>query len=133
MTSFNTLSKKARIAAVGHAKRTEKRSNKLLYDVRNDKELGELLIKAWEKNRKVKLPVGAYLYDLWEPVDNCYVGGCTYLIVNAKGEILNADEWLHEHPINEWRDEIQVWLGLKEPKPVKKTAVKKTAKKTKIR
>jgi hypothetical protein len=128
MTSFNTLSKKARIAAVGHAKRTEKRSNKLLYDVRNDKELGELLIKAWEKNRKVKLPVGAYLYDLWEPVDNCYVGGCTYLIVNAKGEILNADEWLHEHPINEWRDEIQVWLGLKEPKPVKKTATKKKKK-----
>jgi len=121
MTSFNTLSKKARTAAVGHAKRTEKRSNKLLYDVRNDKELGELLINAWDKNRKVKLPVGAYLYEEWEPVDNCYVGGCTYLIVNAKGEILNAkDEWLHEHPINEWSHEVQVWLGLKEPKPTKK-------------
>jgi len=125
MNGFNTLPKTTRNAAVGHAKRTEKRSNKLLYDVRNDEELAELLIKAWDKNRKVKLPVGAYLYDLSEPVDNCYVGDCTYLIVNAKGEILNADEWLHEHPINEWSDEVQVWLGLKEPKPTKKP-IKKT-------
>jgi hypothetical protein len=122
---FNTLSKKVRNTAVGHAKRTEKRSNKLLYDVRNDRELAELLIDAWDKGLRVKLPVGAYLYELCEPVDNCYVGGCTYFIVNAKGQIINAeDDWLHEHPIREWRDEIQVWLGLKETKPVKKPTKK---------
>lgn len=124
---FNTIPATVRTKALAAKPKPKPKHNPYLFDVRKDKELIDLLVDAADNGDTVFLPVGAYLIDETEAVDNCYPGGVTWVLVSPKGEACYCMDDLHNEPVIDWNPMVHEYLGI-EPKKSKKTT--KKAKKT---
>ena len=116
-TAFNTIAETTRTAAL-KAKRT-KRVNPYLFDVRKDRELRNLLTDAADHEDTVNLPVGAYMVDREDAIDNCYAGSVTWVLVNAKGKTRYCYNGLPAEDTTRWVKHVQKFLGIA-PKITKK-------------
>ena len=121
---FNNLPETVRTRAL--AAKPKQRVNPYLYDVRKDKELRTMLRDAADHGDIVELPVGAYMIEFTDAVDNCYAAENTWVLVNAKGKTRYCYNGLPAEDTTRWVKWVQKFLGIA-PKTTKKP-VKKTAK-----
>jgi hypothetical protein len=122
-TVYNNLPETTRNAAL-KAKRT-KRVNPYLYDVRKDAQLRELLTDAAEYGETVQWPVGAYMVDSEDPIENCYAGSVTWVLVSPKGKTRYCSNGLPAEDTTQWVKWVQKFLGIPQ-KTVKKSSTKRT-------
>jgi hypothetical protein len=108
---INTLTETQRTKALNT--RTAKPVNPYLFDVRKDKEIVALLRECADYNMKVALPIGAYLIERHEAVQNMYDGSETYVLVNARGVCKYRDSGMDENYRN-WLKGVKRFLGIKD-------------------
>jgi len=126
-TIFNTIPAAIRTKAL--ATKPKPKHNPYLFDVREDKELIDLLIDATDFGRKVLLPAGAYLIDRTDAVDNCHDEGVSWVLVSPKGYTQYYNFGLSEK-IREWAWWVREFLGI-EPKKTKTAKKTQTTKRSK--
>jgi len=124
-TVYNNLPETARTRAL--AAKPKQRVNPYLYDVRKDKELRELLTDAAEYGETVQLPVGAYMIEETDAVDNCYPATVTWVLVSPKGKARYCSNGLPAEDTTKWVKWVQKFLGIA-PKTTKKNGKRTTTK-----
>jgi hypothetical protein len=135
-TIFNPIPAAIRTKALATKPKPKPKHNPYLFDVREDKELIDLLIDATDFGRKVLLPAGAYLIDCTKAVDNCHDEldvsapiGVIWVLVSPKGHTQYYNFGLSEK-IREWAWWVREFLGI-EPKKTKTAKKTQTTKRSK--
>ena len=109
----NTLSPTQRTKALAARQNTKLPVNPYLFDVRKDKAICALLRDGVEYGIAVDLPVGAYLIESTEAVQNMYAGSETYVLVNGKGACKYRESGMDDD-YNNWLKGVKRFLGIKE-------------------
>ena len=109
----NTLTATQRTKALAARTNTKLPVNPYLFDVRKDKAVRALLREGAEYGIAVDLPVGAYLIETTDAVQNMYAGSATYVLVNAKGVCKYRESGMDDNYHN-WLKCVKQFLGIKE-------------------
>jgi intergrase/recombinase len=110
---INTLTETQRTKALNTHFVAAKPVNPYLFDVRKDKAIVNLLRECADYAMKVSLPVGAYLIERHEAVQNMYDGSELYVLVNAKGVCKYRDSGMDGNYRN-WLKCVKQFLGIKD-------------------
>lgn len=108
---INTLTETQRTKALNT--RAAYPVNPYLFDVRKDKAIVALLRDGADYGIRIALPVGAYLIEYHEPVQNMYPGSATHVLVNAKGVCKYRDSGM-DRDYHNWLKGVKRFLGIKD-------------------
>ena len=106
---MKTLTKTQRETALRNRKTY---TNPYLFDVRQDKDIRDLLREAAEMDFTVDLPAGAYFCAYYAGVDRMYQSHAEYALVSPKGKVKMRSSGMPENH-NNWLKTVKNWVGIK--------------------